>query len=260
MQLTHKTVLITGGTSGIGLALAALLLQRGNTVLVTGRDPAKLAAVERALPSVHAFASDVTDPDAIAALHARVLAAFPTLDVLVNNAGIMRNLDLTRDRTLTDVTREIDVDLSGPVRMVQQFLPHLTTRDEALIVNVSSGLAFIPYPLSPVYSAAKAALHAYTAVLRVQLAGTGVRVVELAPPPVETPLFRGEFAEATRGQQAMAPATLAAHAVAGIEAGRLEIRPGLSNLLRVMSRVAPGLALRQLARRAIPRTPVPVRA
>ena len=259
MQLTNRTVLITGGTRGIGLALARLLSERGNTVIVTGRDPERLDAVRRELPDVHAIASDVRDPGDVAALRKQVLAEFPALDVLVNNAGVMRNLDFARAGApgghLDDVTREVDVSLSGPVRMVEQFLPHLKTRGEALIVNVTSGLAFVPYPLSPVYSAAKAGLHAFTRVLRVQLAGTGVAVVELAPPPVETSLFRGEFAEATRGQKAMDPAAFAERAVAGIEAGKLEIRPGLSNLLKVASRVAPHLAFRQLAKEVMPARP-----
>ena len=255
MKLENRTVLITGGTSGIGLELAKQLLGRANTVIVTGRDRAKLEATERALPGVHAFESDVSDPEDIAALYDRVLARFPALDTLVNNAGVMRNLDLNEDRDPNDVTREIDTNLSGPVRMVQLFLPHLKTREGALIVNVSSGLAFVPFPISPVYSATKAAIHSFTQSLRVQLGGTGVAVVELAPPPVETKLFRGEFEAETRGRKAMDPAVLVRQAIAGIEAGRSEIRPGLSNVLKAMSRIAPRLMLGQLARTARPRTP-----
>lgn len=247
MKLTNRTVLITGGTSGIGLELARQLLARGNVVIVTGRDQQRLDAAKRALPAVHTVRSDVSDADAIAALHATVLVQFPALDTLVNNAGIMRNLDLTANRALDDVTREIEINLSGPVRMVQQFLPHLKTRKGALIVNVSSGLAFVPLPIAPVYSATKAALHAYTQSLRVQLDGTGVRVVELAPPGVETPLFRGGFGEEFKGQKAMDVKDLASQAIAAIEKGTLEIRPGIANLLKVMSRIAPGFMLRQMS-------------
>ena len=252
MKLTQKTILITGGTGGIGLALAAQLIATGNTVLVTGRDPEKLAAAKRTLPGVHTFQSDVSDPDAIKGLHESVLAKFPALDVLVNNAGIMRNLNFNTDRDLLDVTREIETNLCGPVRMTQQFLPHLKSRPNALIVNVSSGLAFIPMPASPVYCATKAALHSLTQSLRVQLAGTNVMVVELAPPGVETPLFRGEFAEETKGQKPMNAATLAKLAIAGIEAGQTEIRPGLSNALKTMSRVAPEFMLKQMVQMTTP--------
>jgi uncharacterized oxidoreductase len=247
MKLANRTVLITGGTSGIGLELARQLLARGNVVIVTGRDTQRLDAAKRALPSVHTFRSDVSDPAAIAALHDTVLAEFPLLDTLVNNAGIMRNMDLREERDLDDVTREIEINLSGPVRMVQQFLPHLTTQSSALIVNVSSLLAFVPLPIAPVYSATKAGLHAYTQSLRVQLAGTSVTVVELAPPGVETPLFRGELAEEMKGQKTMDVTELARQAIAGIEKGKAEIRPGLANVVRVMSRIAPGFMLRQMA-------------
>ena len=255
MKLENRTILITGGTSGIGFEMAKQLLGRGNTVVVTGRDREKLEVAERQLPGVHTFESDVSDPEAIAALHDRVLARFPALDTLVNNAGIMRNLNLNEERDLDDVTREIDTNLSGPVRMIQRFLPHLKTREGALIVNVSSGLAFVPFPISPVYSATKAAVHSFSLSLRVQLGGTGVTVVELAPPPVETKLFRGEFEAETRGQKAMDPVVLVRQAIAGIEAGRVEIRPGLSNVLNAMSRIAPRLMLRQVARTVEPRTP-----
>jgi len=159
MKLESRTVLITGGTSGIGLELAKQIHQRGNAIIVRGRDQDKLDAAKRALPGVHTVRSDVSDLGAIAALHHTVLAQFPALDTLVNNAGIMRNLNLNQSRDLYDVTREIEINLSGPVRMVQQFLPHLKTRKDALIVNVSSGLAFIPFPASPAYCATKAAIH-----------------------------------------------------------------------------------------------------
>jgi uncharacterized oxidoreductase len=257
MKLEKKTVLITGGTSGIGLELAKQLLQRGNTVIVTGRDQEKLDAATRALPGVRTFKSDVSDPAAIAALHRDVLAQFPALDTLINNAGIMRNLNLNQDRGLTDVTREIEINLSGPVRMVQQFLPHLKTRKSALIVNVSSGLAFIPFPASPVYCATKAALHSFTQSLRVQLDGTSVTVIELAPPAVETPLLRADFAEEMKAQKGMDVTALVKKAIAGIEGGKLEIRPGLANVLKIMSRIAPQFMLKQIVKMSKPKNVTP---
>jgi uncharacterized oxidoreductase len=248
MKLEKRTILITGGTSGIGFELAKQLLLRGNTVIVTGRDQEKLDAANRALPGIYSFQSDVSKPEEITSLHHSVLARFPALDTLINNAGIMRNLNLHQDRGLDDVTREIEINLSGPVRMIQQFLPHLKTRKGALIVNVSSGLAFIPLPLSPVYCATKAAIHSFTQSLRVQVEGTGVTVIELAPPAVETPLLRGEFGEEMKEEKGMDVKTLAQHAIAGIESGKLEIRPGLSNVLKAMTRIAPQFMLKQMAK------------
>jgi uncharacterized oxidoreductase len=147
-----------------------------------------------------------------------------------------------------DITREIDVDLSGPIRMVQQFLPHLQRQPSAMIVNVSSGLAFVPLPISPIYSAAKAAIHAYTRCLRTQLSGSSVAVVELAPPGTETPLFRGEFANEMSGQKALAVEILVQRATAGIEAGKAEVRPGLSNVIYLASRLMPDLIFRQMSK------------
>ena len=195
----------------------------------------------------------MSDPDAIDALHDQVVARFPALDVLINNAGVMRNIKLGEEHALDDLTREIDVDLAGPIRMVQRFLPHLLSRPEAAIVNVSSGLAFVPFPPAPIYSAAKAGLHAYTEVLRVQLRGTRVAVVELAPPGTDTALYHGEFAQETAGTKPMPLDVLADKAIAGLAAGKPEIRPGLSNVLNFMSRAAPAFMLNQLAKATTPR-------
>ena len=253
MKLENRTILITGGTAGIGLELAKQLCERNNTVLVTGRDQEKLDAAARAVPGLHALRSDVADPADITALYDRVVAEFPATDTLINNAGIMRNLDLNEARGLDDVTREIDVNLSGPVRMVQQFLPHLKSRKDALIVNVSSGLAFVPMPAAPVYCATKAALHSFSQTLRLQLKDANVAVVELAPPGTETELYRGEFAKETKGQKAMATAELARRAIQGIEAGKSLISPGQANILKAMSRIAPNFMLKQLARLTAPK-------
>lgn len=247
MKLHGRTVLITGGTSGIGFELAKQLVQRGNTVLITGRNRGALDAAALSI-SARGILSDVSKPDDIQSLRETVLKDYPALDTVVNNAGIMRNLNLNDARTLSDVTREVDIDLTGPIQMAQEFLPHLCTRRDALLVNVSSGLAFVPFPLSPVYSAAKAGLHAFTRCLRVQMKGSSVTVVEVAPPGVETKLFREEFAQEMKGQKGMPPGELVTKVIAGIEAGKLEIRPGLSGVLHTLSRLAPSLPFSQMAK------------
>ena len=253
LKLAGKTILITGGSSGIGLALATQLLQRGNTVIVTGRDAQALQRTQQALPHCHVVQSDVSDPTAIVELHAVVMAQFPQLDVLINNAGIMRAIELTRDQPndrhdLQDITREIDINLSGPIRMVQQFLPHLMSRQQAAIINVSSVLAYVPYPLFPVYSATKAALHAYTQALRIQCRHTNVRVIELAPPGVQTPLLQNAFKNVSRRQDGMDVDLLARITITAIERGSLEIRPGISNAVRWLSRIAPQFTLNQIVK------------
>ena len=253
MKMTGRTVLITGGTSGIGLELARQLIARGNTVIVTGRSLAKLKAAQEAVPELHVFQSDVSDPSSIESLYKAVSDPFPMLDTLVNNAGAMRNIKLDRQHQLNDLTTEVDGNLKGPMWMVQAFLPLLLRQKRGLIVNVSSGLAFIPFPAAPIYSASKAAVHAYTQCLRAQLDGTRVSIVELAPPGTETPLFRGEFAEEMKSEKGMNVGVLVERAIAGIEAGKSEIRPGLSNVLKIASRVAPHFMLRQMVRLGRPK-------
>jgi uncharacterized oxidoreductase len=247
--MSGKTILITGGTSGIGLELAKQLY-RNNTIIITGRDPHRLALATTQLGNVHSIQSDVSDPGAIAALYANLTREFPSLNVLINNAGIMRKISLhDRRADLTGITREIETNLNGPIRMVIQFLPQLKTQKSSAIVNVTSGLAFVPFPISPVYSATKAGLHSFTQALRIQMKNTNVKVFELAPPGTETPLFRGDFDETDLGRTTgMDVVKLARLAIKGIEKDVLEIRPGLSNILKLLSRVAPAFALNMLAR------------
>lgn len=146
MQMTGNTVLITGGTSGIGLEMALQLMKMGNRVIVTGREQERIDSLARENPSLVTIKSDVSEPAAIALLHDRVIKDHPDLNILINNAGIMRKINLQDPGAdLEDITREVDINLSGPIRMVKQFLPHLKAQPSAAIVNVSSGLAFVPF-------------------------------------------------------------------------------------------------------------------
>jgi uncharacterized oxidoreductase len=186
VQLSGNTILMTGGTSGIGLELATRLVALDNTVIVTGRSRSKLDAAREKLSTIHAIQSDVGDPAAIVALCDNVTKRFPALNILINNAGIMRKTNLHASASdLKDLTREIEINLDGPIRMTAQFLPQLKAQNRAAIVNVSSGLAFVPLAISPIYCAAKAAIHSFTQSLRLQLKHTNIAVFELAPPITE---------------------------------------------------------------------------
>ncbi|WP_128913696.1 SDR family oxidoreductase [Granulicella sibirica] len=245
MNMTGNTILLTGGTSGIGLALAIQLQALGNTVIVTGRDRAKLEALVKDHPLIHTIQSDVSDTAAIAALYQHVTTEFPALNVLINNAGIMRKIDLqSSDFTHQDVTREVEVNLMGPMRMVNQFLAHLKLQPDAAIVTVSSGLAFLPLPISPIYCATKAGIHSYTQSLRVQLRNTKIRDYELAPPATDTGLMGAFDATDMKGISMMDVNKLAKLAIHGMKADRPEILPGLSKVLRLISRVAPTFGLK----------------
>jgi uncharacterized oxidoreductase len=250
MKMTGNTILITGGTSGIGLELATQLSKMNNTVIVTGRDPAKLDEIRKRLPNIHTYQSDVSDPAAIAMLYQKVTKDFPTLNVVINNAGIMRMLSLNGKNGLQDIGQEIEINMLGPVRMVEQFLPYLKTKPDAAIVNVSSGLAFVPLASAPIYCATKAAIHSYTQSLRVQLQGTSVKVFELAPPGTSTPLMDNfgsdSFSSSSRG--VMKVNKMISVVMKGLERDKYEIRPGLSNVLKLMSRLAPTFMFEQLSK------------
>jgi uncharacterized oxidoreductase len=246
MKLKSNTILITGGASGIGFELTKQLTALGNKILITGRDQAKMDRAKAAFPKIHTFQSDVSDPEAIATLYEQVTKQFPE----INNAGIMRKINVhDKAGSLEDITREIEINLSGPIRMVKQFLPHLKTKSEAAIMNVSSSLAFVPLPISPVYCATKAGLHSFTESLRVQLKNTKVKVFDLAPPATQTELLGGDFdVEDMKGASVMTVEDMVRVAVKGMQTDRFEIRPGQAKQLKMMNRLAPGFILKQMSR------------
>jgi len=195
MKTTGNTILLTGGGTGIGRRLAQRWHDAGNTVIVTGRTLASLQETVDGRANLRARVLDVTDPAAIEAFAAAILADFPALNVLVNNAGIMRFEDLTARRDLADAESTIATNLLGPIRMVDALVDHLKQQSDAVIINVSSGLAFLPLVAAATYSATKAAVHSYSQSLRRQLAGS-VEVIELAPPAVQTDLTPGQATRA----------------------------------------------------------------
>lgn len=248
MKLQERTILITGGSSGIGLELAGQLLARGNTVLITGRNKQALENAKLRYPGLHIYKSDVSNAEDIAQLYAQISARFHKLDMLINNAGIMKIVKLQEEHSLKILTNEVDINLAAPIRMIQQFLPLLLAQKEAAIINVSSGLAFVPFTISPIYSAAKAGMHAYTRCLREQLKRSRIRVIELAPPLTDTPLFNVEFRAKMKGEKGMPVEDLVRRAIAAVEAGKTEICPGQSKILKIVNRIAPNFIFRQLSK------------
>lgn len=188
MQTTGNTILITGGSSGIGLALVQRFLAAGNTVITCGRREAPLAALREAHPGLHTIVSDTGNAADRAALAATVVATHPALNVVINNAGIQRRVDLAAAAPWPDTAEELAINLEGPIHLTTLLLPHLLQQPRAVLANVSSGLAFVPIAAMPIYCASKAALHSFTLSLREQLHGTAVEVVEIIPPAVRTNL------------------------------------------------------------------------
>lgn len=193
MDTTGNTILITGGASGIGLALAEAFLAVGNEVIIAGRRQSALDAAVAAHPGLAAYVLDVEDAAAITAFATRITQAHPALNVLINNAGIMRAENLAAESVATvDAEATIATNLLGPIRLTAALLPQLRAREKAAVINVTSGLAFMPLAITPTYSATKAALHSYTQSLRHQLRGAVVEVLELAPPMVQTEMMPGQ--------------------------------------------------------------------
>ena len=191
MKPTGNTILITGGGSGIGEALAHRLHDAGNTILITGRRMDALHQAAQGRTNMIPIQFDINDAPNIGDFAASVIRDYPNLNVLINNAGIMRNEDISSVRDLTDAEDMINTNLLGPIRLINAFMAHLSTKADAVIINNSSGLAFVPLVKAPTYSATKAAIHSYTVSLREALRGK-VEVIELAPPAVQTQLTPGQ--------------------------------------------------------------------
>jgi len=244
MKITGRTILITGGSAGIGLTFALKFLELGSQVIVTGRRQKVLDEIKAKYPKLHTIQGDVADPAQIASLATRVKAEFPKLDVLMNNAGIMLHKNLKVPAAdLDGLMAEVDINVGGVIRMTSAFIDILTA-NKGTVINVSSGLAFVPLPSAPIYCATKAAIHSYTQSLRFQLEETGVEVIELMPPAVKTELSV-DIAEGD-GIALITTDELVKQSFALLKKGALEIRPGQAKQLALMRRLAPDFINRQL--------------
>lgn len=249
MNLSENTILITGGSSGIGFEMAKEFLKRNNKVIITGRNEQKLQEVKGKLDGVVTIKSDVSNPEDIQKLYKQVVKEFPGLNILINNAGIMSNINLQDHKlSATDLIQELEINLKGPILMNDAFLPLLKGKKNAATVTVSSGLAFVPLPIAPVYCATKAALHSYTLSLREQLRNTSIKVFELAPPATQTDLLANFSAEEMKGTSTMPVHDMVADFLKGFSKDKYEICPGQASQLKFMSRYFPGFILKQLSK------------
>lgn len=195
MKMTGNTILVTGGSSGIGLGLALRFHRAGNKVIIAGRRKDLLEGITAQHDGIESVVLDVADPASIASAFDAVTGAHPELNVLVNMAGIMLPEELRDPGFLPTAESTVTTNLLGPIRMLAAFVPFLARQNDAAVINVSSGLAFVPLPTTPTYNATKAALHSFTESLRVQLADTPVQVIELIPPAVRTTLMGQQDSE-----------------------------------------------------------------
>ncbi len=191
MKTSGNTILITGGGSGIGRELARKWHDLGNRVIVAGRTLDALEETAVGYENIHPMTLDIARPDEVRIFAKAVVDQHPDLNVLVNNAGVMRFEEIGAERDLADAEETIAINLLGPIRLTDALIGHLGTKADAAIVNVTSGLAFVPMPKTATYCATKAALHSYTVSLRAKLEGQ-VEVIEIAPPAVQTELTPGQ--------------------------------------------------------------------
>jgi uncharacterized oxidoreductase len=228
MNPSGHTVLITGGATGIGFAIARTFHAAGNRVVVVGRREDKLAAAAAALPGINTCAADVSS----AVDRETLVRTYSNISILVNNAGI-QNIVPILESTPHDIENEIDVNFLSPVLLCRAFLPLLLQRESAAIVNVSSGLALVPKQAASIYCASKAALHSFSKTLRWQLEGTRVKVFEVLPPVVDTAMTAG------RGRAKISPDRLAQEFWAGWQRDSFEMRIGLVKVFALLHRLAP---------------------
>jgi uncharacterized oxidoreductase len=237
MKTSGNTILITGGATGIGLALAEAFLRAGNEVIICGRRKNRLEEAKKRLSGLHVRQCNVADGASRKALVDWVTSSFTKLNVLVNNAGIQREIDLTKGTAeLLKRDGEIAINFEAPIHLSALFIPHLKKQKEAAIVNVSSGLGFIPMAIMPVYCATKAGLHSFTVSLRHQLKETPIKVFELIPPMVDTELDGGARDARAQEYRGIPPSEVAAATMKGIAEDEFEIAVAQAEGLRAGSR------------------------
>jgi uncharacterized oxidoreductase len=235
---SQRVVLITGGTSGIGFEMAKQMVAQRSVVIICGRSQEKLDDAKKKVPKLVTIHCDITKSENRLALYKQISTNFRGLNMLMNNAGIVKRYLLAKTGDLeARIVEEWQTNFLAPVLLTKQFLPMLI-ENKGAVVNVSSGLAYVPLSVEPSYCASKAALHSMTQSMRVQFAKSGIKVVEIFYPPVDTP-FQGGHAP----NNAMKPDEAAAVALQGLNSGKEEIRVRMAGFLFVVSRLMPKRAL-----------------
>jgi uncharacterized oxidoreductase len=240
MHTSGNTILITGGATGIGLALAEAFLRKENEVIICGRREAKLTEAKNKFPRLHTRRCDVAVAEGRKSLSDWAVDNFRSLNILINNAGIQKEIDFKKGTTdLLSGENEIEVNLQAPVHLSALFIPHLMKRREAAIVNISSGLGFVPLSIMPVYCATKAALHSFSLSLRHQLRNTSIKVFEIIPPTTDTELDRGARDKRSQADRGIKPEVVAGAAIEALDRDDYETAVGQAQFLRDSSRKEP---------------------
>jgi uncharacterized oxidoreductase len=243
LKLKDNTILITGGASGIGLELAKTLLRMGNTIIICGRSENKLQMVKNDIPQVHTIQCDVSDHKQREKLFFRATSEHPQLNILINNAVIVNYLKIQdKDYSAALVDQEIQTNFIGPVGLIKLFLAHLSSQESSAIINVTTGLVYVPHADMPGYCASKAALHSYTQSLRLQLKDNPIKIKEIMMTAVDTNFHDGghvpDIAITTKKAVALM--------LKGLQKSKNEIKIGKVKLLSLLCRMAPDFSLHKV--------------
>lgn len=243
MKLKNRTILVTGGTSGIGFAFAKRFLDMGNTVIITGRSQQRIDQIVKNNPGLIGMAADVSDPQSVEQIATELRIHYPKLDIIFNNAGIIHEFDLFDEAvTYEHLTAEIATNLNGTIYITKALLPLLAQQQEAMIVNVSSLLANITVANAPAYSATKAGIHMFSDALREQIRAKGknIHVMELCPPVISETNLTDTFDEGFLNRMISLPlAKLVNAGVKGMEKNKIRVNAGFTKVMRFSMKFAP---------------------
>jgi uncharacterized oxidoreductase len=245
MKISGNTILITGGATGIGLELAKQFIFNNNTVIVCGRRQEKLNEAKTILPSLNVLQCDISIIEQRKELYKACIEKYPNLNILINNAGIQREIDFRKgEDEYLNGDSETQINLEATFHLTALFTLHLMNQKESAVINVSSGLGIVPLVIVPIYSATKAALHSFSISLRKQLADTPVKVFEIMPPIVDTNLDRGARDKRGQTDKGISAEKVAIESIKAIANDKFEIPIGIVKVLRIGSRINPKLFLK----------------
>lgn len=243
MKQTRDTILITGGSSGIGLELSKRLIKKGNKVIICGRSLSKLQKATEQLPDIHTYQCDLSDEKQCEEFAHWLMDNHPDLNMLINNAALVHKANFTEsEEILAYASKEVETNFMAPIRLIHHLYPTLQQNSPSTIVNITTGLVFVPRAAYPFYNATKAALHSFTRVLRKQTEDDKVAIREVMFPPVSTEMHRGNPPKV-----AITPEKAVSEMITGLKTKKPEIRIGGANLLYWASRIAPGYAFKKVS-------------